>query len=171
MLTLRPVGLQEIEVLKELSIKTFTNAFARFNTAGNMQQYIDNNLSTARLLKEMNTAGSAFYFAEKNGQICGYLKLNTGEAQTDLKTHNNTLEIERIYILHEFQNQKIGQFLFDQSLEIAKKSGKKTLWLAVWEHNPGAIAFYKRNSLTEFGSHQFKLGDDLQTDILMKREV
>lgn len=171
MLTIRPVTPHDVELLRKLSVKTFTDAFARFNTPENMHQYIENNLSETRLLNEINTPGSAFYFAEKDGQVCGYLKLNTDGAQTDLKTQTDTLEIERIYVLNEFQNQKIGQFLFDSSMEIACQSNKKTLWLAVWEHNPGAIAFYKRNGLSEFGSHSFKLGEDLQTDILMKVEL
>ena len=171
MLSIRPVTSQDVGLLREISIKTFTHAFATFNTPEDMQQYISSNLSETRLLNEINTPGSYFYFAEKDGEICGYLKLNTEVAQTDLKTQTDTLEIERIYVLSEFQNQKIGQFLFDKSLEIARQYCKTTLWLAVWEHNPGAIAFYKRNGLTEFGSHNFKLGDDLQTDILMKIQL
>lgn len=171
MLSIRPVTFDDIGLLREISIKTFTDAFAPFNTPENMEQYISNNLSETRLLNEINTPGSFFYFAEKDSQICGYLKLNTETAQTDLKTQTDTLEIERIYVLSEFQNQKIGQYLFERSIDIARQSGKTTLWLAVWEHNPGAIAFYKKNGLTEFGSHNFKLGDDLQTDILMKMQL
>lgn len=171
MLSIRPVAPQDVGLLREISIKTFTDAFAPFNTPEDMQQYIGNNLSEARLLNEINTPGSYFYFAEKDGQVCGYLKLNTEGAQTDLKTQTDTLEIERIYVLSEFQNQKIGQYLFERSIDIARQSGKTTLWLAVWEHNPGAIAFYKRNGLAEFGSHNFKLGEDLQTDILMRMEL
>ena len=43
------------------------------------------------------------------------------------------------------------------------------IWLGVWEENNKAIAFYKRHGFEVFGSHPFKLGGDLQRDLLMKR--
>jgi len=41
----------------------------------------------------------------------------------------------------------------------------------VWEHNIKAIAFYKKFGFEQFGSHIFMLGDDIQTDILMRKNL
>jgi ribosomal protein S18 acetylase RimI-like enzyme len=49
----------------------------------------------------------------------------------------------------------------------ARGAGCDTLWLAVWEHNPRAIAFYTREGFRTVGRQPFQLGDDLQTDNLM----
>jgi hypothetical protein len=38
----------------------------------------------------------------------------------------------------------------------------------VWEKNVNGIRFYQRHGFVQFGSHQFRMGDDLQTDVLMK---
>jgi ribosomal protein S18 acetylase RimI-like enzyme len=43
----------------------------------------------------------------------------------------------------------------------------RTLWLGVWEHNPRAIAFYRKRGFQDVGSHEFLLGQDRQTDRLM----
>jgi len=43
------------------------------------------------------------------------------------------------------------------------------VWLGVWEENPRAIKFYKKNGFVEFDKHTFVLGEDEQTDILMKK--
>jgi diamine N-acetyltransferase len=40
--------------------------------------------------------------------------------------------------------------------------------LGVWEKNPRAISFYKKNGFIEFDPHIFKLGDEELTDIMMK---
>ena len=47
----------------------------------------------------------------------------------------------------------------------------KYIWLGVWEENPRATRFYQKNGFVAFGKHIFKLGDDEQTDILMKRPL
>ena len=42
------------------------------------------------------------------------------------------------------------------------------VWLGVWEENVRALNFYKKNGFIEFDKHIFKLGEDEQTDIMMK---
>ena len=43
------------------------------------------------------------------------------------------------------------------------------VWLGVWEQNPRAIRFYEKNGFVPFDTHVFILGEDKQTDILMKK--
>ena len=78
------------------------------------------------------------------------------------------LEIERIYVNSEFQGRKIGQLLLSKAISLANEQHLKQIWLGVWEYNPKAIKFYERNGFQEFDKHIFKLGDDEQTDILMR---
>ncbi|MEG2102651.1 MAG: GNAT family N-acetyltransferase, partial [Flavobacterium sp.] len=44
----------------------------------------------------------------------------------------------------------------------------KYIWLGVWEENIRALSFYKKNGFVEFDKHIFVLGDEEQTDLLMK---
>jgi ribosomal protein S18 acetylase RimI-like enzyme len=102
--------------------------------------------------------------------VIGYLKLNFGASQTDLKD-NNALEIERIYVLREFHGRKIGQLLFDKAIEVAKVQHVAYVWLGVWKENKRALQFYTKNGFVEFDHHVFVLGDEAQTDIMMKLEL
>ena len=77
-------------------------------------------------------------------------------------------EIERIYVLKEFLGKQVGQALYNKALQLAKDRKATYLWLGVWENNARALAFYKKNELVEFDKHIFVLGEDKQTDILMK---
>ena len=100
----------------------------------------------------------------------GYLKLNFGDSQTELKDQK-ALEIERIYVLKEFHGKKVGQLLFEKALKIAEEKKVDYVWLGVWEENLRAINFYKKNGFEEFDKHIFKLGNDEQTDIMMKLKL
>lgn len=164
------VGPDEIKALQALSIRTFTDAFSKDNDEGNMQEYLSTHLTEEKLTAEMNHPGTQFYFAVAGDRNIAYLKINFGQAQTDLQDESS-LEIERIYVLSEFQGKKIGQFLMDQALLIAAAQGLSYIWLGVWNKNPGAIKFYSRNGFVAFGQHPFMLGAEEQTDIMMKRPV
>ena len=166
---IRPAAIDDTIELREISIKTFQDAFGSVNTEQNMQQYIDHFFSISKLETELSDPGSQFYFAMKDGRAVGYLKLNLGNAQTEMR-EDNGVEVERIYVDKDLQGNNIGQLLFDLALQIAHERHAQYLWLGVWEKNPGAIRFYERNGLSQFSTHPFKLGDDLQTDIMMKIE-
>ena len=45
------------------------------------------------------------------------------------------------------------------------------IWLGVWEKNLRALSFYRKNGFVAFDKHIFKLGNDIQTDILMKIQL
>ncbi|MEZ0005137.1 ribosomal protein S18 acetylase RimI-like enzyme [Flavobacterium sp. 28YEA47A] len=167
---LRKVTLSDIDQLQKIGRQTFFETFAESNTEENMKEYLDNGFSTEKLHSELSNTNSEFYFALEEDTVIGYLKLNFGESQTELKD-DKALEIERIYVLKEFHGKKVGQLLYDKAIQIATKTKANYVWLGVWEENPRAIAFYKKNGFVEFDKHIFRLGDEEQTDIMMKLQL
>ena len=135
-----------------------------------MTKYLEEGFSLEKLTSEVADPNSEFYFALIENNVIGYLKLNFGASQTELKD-DKALEIERIYVLKEFHGKKVGQFLYDKAIQIAKQANAAYVWLGVWEENPRAISFYKKNGFVEFDKHIFVLGDDEQTDIMMKLQL
>jgi len=164
---IKKVTLDELETLQLISKKTFRETFTLQNSYADMEKYLAEELNLEKLSVELNNNESEFYFAIWNDEVVGYIKINVGDAQTEFKDPNS-LEIERIYVLKTFQGKQIGQVLFNHALDIANKKEMDYLWLGVWEENIKAINFYKKNGLAIFSSHIFKLGNDVQTDVLMK---
>jgi len=158
----------DIDLLQNISQQTFIEAFSEANTAANMAKYMAEKFSKETLLAELSNQGSEFYFAQLDNRIIGYLKINSEQAQTELP-HEHALEIERIYVLQEFQGKKVGQLLYEKALDIARLKNVGFIWLGVWEENLRAISFYQKNGFVAFDKHIFKLGDDEQTDIMMKK--
>jgi len=120
-----------------------------------------------KLARALADAHSECYFVLLANEPIGYLKLNTGDSQTEIQAAD-ALEIERIYVVQAFYGRQVGQFLLDSAVAIARRKQKAYLWLGVWEKNPRARRFYEKNGFAAFGSHIFQMGDDPQTDILMK---
>ncbi len=166
-LSLRKIEIEDLRNLQKISIQTFRETFDEVNTEEDMQKYVDEKLNVNQLQSELENPESEFYFAENNDKILGYLKLNFGNAQTE-NSGKDGFEIERIYVLKDFIGQKIGNFLFEKSIEIGKKRKMNFVWLGVWEKNERAINFYEKQGFEVFNQHDFVLGNDVQTDLLMK---
>lgn len=167
---IRKVTINDIDPLQKIARKTFFETFSAGNTEQNMKMYLDEGLSVTKLTSELNDKNSEFYFATLDNHVIGYLKINFGPSQTDIQD-DNTVEIERIYVLKEFQGKNVGTLLLDKALQLSGQKNARYVWLGVWEENPGAIRFYRKNGFTDFGKHIFKLGDDEQTDIMMKLDL
>lgn len=167
---IRSVGLSEVSMLQTISRVTFSQTFDAHNSPEDMQAYLDTSYSVEKLTSEINHPDSSFYFAMDGSLVVGYLKVNVGKAQTELKDMH-AFEIERIYVDQAYLGKKIGQILFNKAIELAKSKKASYVWLGVWEENHRALAFYKKNGFVPFDKHIFKLGNDEQTDIMMKLTV
>lgn len=167
---IRPCGRSEADLitLQQISRETFRETFSDTNTPENMSRYLSDNLSLGKLRIELYNEDSSFYFLEHDTNVIGYLKINTGSAQTENK-YERCVEIERIYVLSSYQGKGTGRLLLNYALESARRMNAPFVWLGVWEYNQRAIAFYQKNGFTAFDKHLFILGDDEQTDIIMRR--
>lgn len=162
--------INNLETVRELGIRTFFESFSDVNTRENMAAYLETGFSIEKVTSELENPFSEFHLAYFDHELIGYLKINHGPAQTELKD-DSSLEIERIYVLQAHQGKKIGQLLYEKALAIAQEQRYTFIWLGVWEKNEKAIGFYKRNGFVAFDRHLFALGDDIQTDIMMRREL
>lgn len=167
---IKRLTLNELDQLQEISKQTFAETFSSGNSEENMSAYLDKEFSIEKLKTELTDKNSEFYFALLNNKLVGYLKVNFGQSQTEIQ-NENSLEIERIYVLKEFHGKKVGQILYEKATEISKQRNVDFVWLGVWEENPRAIRFYEKNGFVKFDKHIFKLGNDEQTDIMMKLQL
>ena len=164
---IRKINILDLLQLQKIGISTFSETFAEHNTKEDLEKYLKESFAADKLIAELENPDAAFYFAELDDTVIGYLKINFGDAQTELKD-NKSVEIERIYVLQAYHGKKIGQLLFNKAIEIAKEHQAHYVWLGVWEENHRALQFYKKNGFVQFDTHIFKLGNDEQTDIMMK---
>lgn len=164
---IRKVTIFHLEEIQKISIQTFKETFASVNTPENIANYLQESFNTEQLTGELNNANSQFYIAYLEAEVVGYLKINFGDAQTEAIS-KNALELQRIYVLQNFHGKNIGQLLLDQVKKIAQNTGVDFIWLGVWEENHRALHFYTKNGFVVFDKHDFIMGNDKQTDLLMQ---
>ena len=165
-----PCHVDELPILRQLAESTFVTAFGAQNKPEDMAAYVAKAFSLTQVQAEFNHPDSHFYFAKDKGIPVAYLKINFRDAQTEWQEPDG-MEIERIYVRADYQGQGIGAQFFDFAWKIAVERGMKYIWLGVWNQNAGAIRFYQCRGFQAFSQHSFLLGQDLQTDILMRKEV
>lgn len=166
-LLIKQCGLEDIEKIKYIGEKTFYETFSDQNTEEDMHNYLKENFSYEQIESEVKNDSSRFYIAENNTEVAAYMKINFDKAQTEVG-HENTLEVQRIYALKEYQGKHIGKSLIEKAIELGKENNINYIWLGVWEHNLSAIKFYEKQGFEKFDTHVFRLGDDEQIDNLMK---
>lgn len=167
---IRKIKKTEILQLQEIGRKTFVQTFLPFNSQETIDEYLEESFAITKLEKELSNNYSEFYFAEINNNIVGYLKVNTGDAQTESNIEN-ALEVERIYVLNQWHGKKVGQELLNKAITIAKNKKVERVWLGVWENNLRAVNFYEKNGFKRFGTHTFLMGSNKQIDLIMKTEL
>jgi len=167
MFSINTISLSEVVQLQSLSRQTFAETFSGSNSKENMDKYLNENLSIEKLSQELNNKNSHFFFIKDGERNIGYLKLNMGPSQTEMKDET-ALEIERIYVIQEYQGKKVGQQLYEKAIQVAKEKKAQYVWLGVWEENHKAIQFYNKNGFEVFDKHVFVLGDEKQTDLMMR---
>lgn len=165
---IRKCTLEDLALLQDISVGTFHETFKDQNSPESMKAYLDRAFNLNQLEKEMRNSSSEFYFVYYNGEIAGYLKVNTDDAQTEMVGHDS-LEIERIYVKGRYQKHGLGKLLLNKAMDIALARNKRNVWLGVWERNENAIAFYKKMGFVQTGSHSFYMGDEEQRDYIMTK--
>lgn len=168
--TIRKCTTDDLLVLRELSYKTYNETFNHVNTPANMKAYLEEAFNICKLRDELSNRSSSFYFLYVDEELAGYLKLNEYMEQSDINDPQS-IEIERIYVAKEFHGKGLGSILLKKANDIASIQKKSYIRLGVWEKNEKALLFYKRNGFYIIGKHSFFMGDDEQTDLIMRKNL
>ena len=161
----------DYSLLSDLGHKTFYDTWRPMNTEEDMQKYIKEAFDPLKIKSDIEAvATNTFLLAFIGKDAVGYVKLRCDRTYEEFK-NEKAIEVERIYVVKEWQDKKVGKVLMDQCLQFATNNNFLWIWLGVNTDNSKAINFYKRYGFTVFGEKSFRLGEALDTDYLMKRSV
>lgn len=169
-MTIKKCTLDDVVELQAVSKETFTETFQEQNSLEHLNAYLERAYNLEQLKRELANPSSHFYFVLYDQQVAGYLKINTGNAQSE-EMGEDSLEVERIYVKKDFQKHGLGKQLLNKSMEMALELNKSKVWLGVWEENDNAIAFYQKKGFVQTGAHSFFMGDDEQIDLIMTKSL
>jgi ribosomal protein S18 acetylase RimI-like enzyme len=156
--------------LATFAARIFRETFEADNTPENMALYLEANYGPEHQDAEIRDPRVITLLAEDGRRLAGYSQLHEGPAP-DCVTGAPPIEIRRFYVDRAWQGRGMAQALMMASLEAAVNRGARTVWLAVWERNLRAQAFYRKCGFEDCGAKEFMLGRDRQTDRVMVRPL
>jgi len=167
-LTIKIASSADAGLIADLSRKTFYDSFAPVNTPENMDKFMSQQFTWEKLIAEATAPEHIFLLAYLSTEPVGYACLRNSKNPKELQDLPS-IEISRIYATQQVIGKGVGKALMQGCIDIAKEKKLTVIWLGVWEHNQHAINFYSKWGFEKFSQHKFMLGDDEQTDWLMKK--
>lgn len=157
-------------MLRQLAIDIYRATFQEVNTPENMANYLAEAFHPDQVEKEFKEAGSVFIGAYDLHRMIGYLRLRENHEAAD-ELGRNTIELQRLYVHADYQGKGVANELMHAAVAKANELKVAWLWLGVWEQNVKAQRFYHRWGFEKFSEHVFWMGNDAQTDWLMKKRI
>ena len=152
--------------LAEFAARVFDETFGPDNRPEDMSAHLAGRFGVRQQTEEILNPDVVTLLMEEGGRLIAFTQVRwhtpppcvTGEAP---------VEIGRFYVDRPWHGKGLARDLMAAARDAARELGGRTVWLAVWEHNPRAIAFYEKQGFRDVGSQPFRLGADLQTDRVM----
>lgn len=164
--TLRRAVPDDAPSLAVLAERTFRDAFGARNSPENMDLHCARHFGPDIQRREIEDPGLVTTLAIADGRLAGFtqLHLSRGHAAVEAK---RPAELARIYVEAAWHGRGVARALMQDAIATAARAGADVLWLGVWEHNPKAMAFYRKFGFSVVGTHPFLLGSERQRDLVM----
>jgi diamine N-acetyltransferase len=167
---IKQVGPADVDLVVELARKTFRETYADYNDPNELMLYMDRALTKQVLQQELDANGSAWYIGCLDGVPVGFFKIRWESTPKNIEDRK-PLELQRIYVLQEYQGFSIGKALITKVKEQARSNGYNTIWLQVWQKNTKAIKFYQSSGFVVYETDSFLMGNEVQQDFLMRYDL
>ncbi|MEO8193473.1 MAG: N-acetyltransferase [Gemmatimonadales bacterium] len=160
----------DAEVLAELAERIFLDTFAAQNKREDIELHVKRRYAAEIQRRELEQPEKTYLIVEADGVPVGFAFLGKAESRSCLD-FAAPIELFRFYLDKAWHGAGIAQALMVACEDEARSRGGRTICLSVWEHNPRAIRFYEKTGFRDAGTQPFLLGEDVQTDRLMVRDL
>lgn len=167
---IRPASMEDASTLAELGARTFRETFERICSPEDMDAFLTRTYGEAMQRAELADPSRPGRILEIDGTPSGFLQLRLGHREPGVPGER-PVELQRIYVLRDCRGGGHGAALMREALDMAHAWGADLVWLGVWENNRRALAFYRRWGFQEVGEHVFKIGDQVDRDLLLAKRL
>ena len=169
---IRIATLNDIAQIVRLGLHVFTVSFGYSLPQEELQAYLDESYSTAAITRDVeDTTKDMIVATDQNDKILGFALLTRGTSEPCLANLEKTVELQRLYVHPDHHGKGLGKSLALKIEDMAREQGYANMWLGVWEENHKAQKVYERLGYCRVGNHPFKMGNVVQTDNIMVKEL
>lgn len=162
-----------------LGREVFSATFAHTVRPDALDAYLAEHYNVDAILADLHNSQRRCLLAEAvaDGELLGYafLATDTTESEECLReqhyTNTGAIELQRIYTHPRAHGTGLARRLADAAFALAREAGFRHIWLGVLPENARAVAFYTKLGFRKVGTHEFRLGDHVDIDDIMMREL
>ena len=157
--------------LADLGRRTFTDTFAATTRPEDMATYLAETFGPELQLAELQHPDITYLLAHMQNQLVGYAKLrdNATLGLPEGEDPDGRLEIAALYVAEDWIGTGLGAALMRAALALAEQLHCTAVVLGVWEKNDRARAFYQRFGFREIGAHDFRMGQTVDRDLILRK--
>jgi ribosomal protein S18 acetylase RimI-like enzyme len=166
--SIRRANPEDAEALAELGAKTFIEAFGHMYPKADLDDFLADNHTPAKLAKVLADPDIGVWVAEQADGRLGYSQVGPADMpHPDLRPEHG--ELKRLYVLGTRQGQNLGARLIEPALAWLDAKGANPVWISVWAHNSGAQRFYGRYGFEKAGEYEFAVGAWRDPEFILRR--
>ena len=147
---------EDFQLLADIGKVSFIESHGKSALPADIDSYVNAKYNRDVFKQELNEPQNIYHTIYYDKQPAGYSKIILNSQHSNIQLESVT-KLERLYLLKEFYNLKIGLELFDFNIQLSKQNNQTGMWLFVWKENQRAVSFYKKNGFEIIGSYDFKL--------------
>ena len=163
----RIAGPADAAALAEFMSRNFLAAYGDCSTPENIAATIAKHYGLEAQQRQLGDRRRLNLVLEQDGTIAGHAQLHFFGDTPERVRPLPTAEIARFYVDTAYHGRGLAQLMMDEVRRLARSRGSRSLWLSVWQQQPQAIRFYKKEGFRINGPLVFYVGEDPKDDWLM----
>lgn len=153
---------------RQTFIDTFVDGFAIPYPTDDLAAFLDASFETEALLKKLAEPGSAWWVAERDGQLLAFANAGTNTLPHP-EARPSHAELRRLYVSKDAQGLGLGTRLLALSLDWMEAHSDGPLWIGVWSGNLKAQKLYAAHGFEKAGEYQYPVGTWLDDEFILRR--
>lgn len=159
MASIQQATISNASLIAGIGARSFIESHGHSAAPADISAYVASKFSLAAIEEELNDTKNIFHIIYHNDKPAGYSKIILNCTYPGIESKNVT-KLERLYLLQEFHDKKLGLQLFSFIADLSKKEKQEGMWLYVWIENERAVAFYKRAGFEIIDHGDFKISEN-----------
>lgn len=144
MIRIKEATINDIPLLRDIGIQTYTEHFSTIWSPAGMQTFLDKDFAIQALRQTLESPDRHGWFLafDEHDSAVGFAKVNWAKAMPG--SDETGAELQKIYFVQSQAGKGYGKHLLQFIWQLAQNRQERLLWLEVLKTNISAQRFYER---------------------------